>query len=276
MRVRRAIGSFLLLSGVLALLFAAYYVFDFVREDRALALWLDQRTASLPQDDDRAVVDDLVGYLSGLPTSETTGRMGYWNPLYGVLKARPIDVLQNGGFCGNRARLLVTLFHMRGIPSRVTYVYNTDGWSRPELGQPYITAFVEVRLDDRWAAVEPYLAVLFLRADGSPATAADLAADPTLISARAPTWYKTDLYNYREIRGIRWGKFPGGEKIRSGLASVTSPSWVNDLHYPFWVHRPNLLIALASGAAGTAALLLGRRLFAVPVAPATARAPAVG
>ena len=271
MRVRRTLGGILTLGGALALLLAAYYVIDFVRERRALARFLETRVAVVAAGDDLALADDLVAYLGGLPNSETTYRMGYLNPLYAVLKARPIDVLKNGGFCGNKSRLLVTLFHLKGIPARVTYLYNPEGWNRPDLGQPYITAFVEVWLDGRWAVIDPYIAVLFRRADGSPATAPDLAADPELIRAHAPRWYKPELFNFREIRGIRWGKFPGGEGIRSAIAAVSSDGFVNDLHYPFWAHRPNLLIALASGCAGSVAVILGRRLMRPP-ARATAGA----
>ena len=262
--------------GALALLVAAYYVFDFVRERQALVRFLDGRLAALPADDEVALAADLVGYLGTLPNEETTHRMGYLNPLYAFLKARPIDILENGGFCGNKARLLVTLFHLRGIPSRVTYLYNPEGRNRPELGQPYITAFVEVRLDGRWAAIEPYLAVLFRRADGSPATAADLAADPGLIRAQAPKWYTPELFNFREIRGIRWEKFPGGEAVRSGIAAVSSDAFANDIHYPFWAHRPNLLLALAAGGAGTIALLLGRRLRTGGATRAAEPARAIG
>lgn len=276
MPARRAIGFLLSLLGALALLVAAYYIYDFARERQQLARFLEERASALPARNDVALADDLVGYLGTLPNGETTHRMGYLNPLYAFLKARPIDVLHNGGFCGNKARLLVTLFHLEGIPSRVTYLYNEAGWSRPELGQPYITAFVEVRIDDRWAAIDPYIAVLFRRADGSPATAADLAADPDLIRARAPRWYKADLYNFREIRGIRWGKFPGGERIRSGLAAVTSEAFVNDIHYPFWAHRPNLLIALGAGIAGGIAIALGRRLRRGGTSRAAAPARAIG
>jgi hypothetical protein len=272
MRVRRALGWILSLVGALTLLLAADYGFDFVRERRELARFLETRVALVPAGDDVALADNLVAYLGTLPDGETTNRMGYLNPLYAVLKARPIDVLKNGGFCGNKARLLVTLFHLQSIPSRVTYLYNPEGWNHPELGQPYITAFVEVRLDDRWAAIDPYIAVLFRRPDGSPATAADLVADPELIRARAPKWYKPELFNFREIRGIRWGKFPGGERLRSGIAAVTSEAFVNDLHYPFWAHRPNLLIALASGFVGMVALALGRRLRRPADAGASTRA----
>ncbi|HUD71252.1 MAG TPA: transglutaminase-like domain-containing protein [Dongiaceae bacterium] len=261
MRVRRTLGWLLTLCGALALLIAAYYIFDYVRERQALVEFLDQRVAGLPEASDIALVDDLVAYMGRLPDGETTHRMGYANPLYAFLKARPIDVLRNGGFCGNKARLLVTLFHLRGIPSRVNYVYNVEGWNRPELGQPYVTAFVEVRLEDRWAVIDPYIAVLFRRADGSPATAADLAADPELIRMRAPKWYKPELFNFREIRGIRWGKFPAGEQVRTRLAAITSDAFVNELRYPFWAHRPNLLIALTTGLVGAAALVFGRGLL---------------
>jgi transglutaminase-like putative cysteine protease len=183
--------------------------------------------------------------------------MPYHNPLYRVLKARPVDVLEHGGFCGNKSRLLVTLLHLRGIPARIVYLYNEAGWTRPDVGQPYVTAFVEARLDDRWVAVDPYLGILFRNGAGLPATTAELAADPDLVRALAPKWYRPEFFNYREIRGIRWGKFPMGERIRGGIARLTSPAWANGIHYPWWAQRPNLLLAGIAAAASFPALLGG-------------------
>jgi hypothetical protein len=68
------------------------------------------------------------------------------------------------------------------------------------------------------------------------------------------------LFNYREIRGLRWGKFPFGERIHDLLARLISPGWVNDLHYPFWAHRPNLILATVSALLGSGCLALGLAL----------------
>jgi len=183
--------------------------------------------------------------------------MRYHNPLYRVLKARPIDVLEHGGFCGNKSRLLVTLLRMRGVPARVVYLYNPEGSARKDVGHPYVTAFVETRLDGRWVVADPYLGILFRNGSGLPATAAELAADPDLVRAAAPQWYQPEFFNYREIRGIRWGKFPMGERLHDAIAWLTSPAWANGIHYPWWAQRPNLLFAGLAGGASVVGLLGG-------------------
>jgi len=254
MSMRRWVGVLLIAGGLVAAAVSLFYYLDYRREQVALERFLSGRPGAVAGGSPVALVEDLTTFLGTLPDGETTARMPYQNPLYAVLKARPIDVLEHGGFCGNRSRLLVTLLHLRGIPARVTYLYNEAGWTRPDVGQPYVTAFVEVRIDDRWVVADPYIGVLFRNRAGLPATAAELAADPDLVRVMAPKWYRPEFFNYREIRGIRWGKFPMGEQVRSGIARLASTAWADGIHYPWWAQRPNLLFAGVSGAAAILAL----------------------
>jgi transglutaminase superfamily protein len=272
MSLRKGVALLLVALGLVATAASIFYAVDFAREQRALRQFLDGRPAAAPGGDPEALVEDLTTYIGSLPSDETTARMPYHNPLYGVLRARPIDILEHGGFCGNKSRLLVTLLSLRGIPARLVYLYNEEGFRRPDVGHAYVTAFVEVRLGDRWAAADPLLGVLFRDAAGLPATAADLAADPGLVRARAPRWYRPEFFNYREIRGIRWSKFPAGESLHGGIARLTSPGWANDLHYPWWAQRPNLMLALLAGVIALGALASGAVLWRRgPRAPSRAR-----
>jgi len=242
--MRRIATMTLFLCAALAGGASVYYAFDYVGEQRALAAFLDSRLEHLSEGDVVAELDDLTAFMKTLPSDETTERVDYLNPLYSILRARPLDVLRLGGYCGNKSRLLLALLHLQGIPARLAYIYNPEavGWKR--VRQPYITAFVEVEVDHRWIVVDPFLGFVYRNADGDPATAKELAADPSLISRQAPPWFDPAVYNYRDIRGIRWIKTPAGEKIRNGLARLTSEEWVESLHYPFWIHRPNLVLAL--------------------------------
>lgn len=256
---RRAGFVALVFAGVVSLAGASYYLLDYVQENRTLDRFMQERFAPADRANDADAVEGLTRYLGSLPGEETTAQVGYLNPLYRILKARPADVLRYGGFCGNKARLLVTLLRTRGIESRVMYVFNTEGWTRPDVGHPYVTAIVEVGLAGRWAIADPYIGILFRRDDGLPATAADLAADPALVRSQAPLWYSSELYDYRELRGIRWGKFPLGEGLHDLLAAILSPARVNTIHYPWWVQRPNLLMAIALVALGFVAFALAWR-----------------
>ena len=234
----------------------AWYVRDYTHEQRALSKFLDDRGLSDPIVDPIAAVRDLTAYLSTLPDGETTRRLRYVNPLYGVLRARPIDVLQHGGFCGNKSRLLVALLGLRGIPARLSYIYNPAALATGKADQPYVTAFVEVRVDDRWIVADPLLGLVFHDGTGRPVTSADLAARPDLVRSQAPAWYTPEVFDYREIRGIRWAKFPAGERLQNSLVAVLSPALVNAVRYPLWVQRPNLVVAVLAGAVGAAALIL--------------------
>jgi transglutaminase superfamily protein len=259
MTARRARSFALALAGLVFLAGAGYYFGDYMHENQALDRFMHDRFAVAQGATETDVVGQLTAYLGSLPGEETTARVGYLNPLYRFLKARPEDVLQYGGFCGNKARLLVTLLKTRGIEARVMYVFNPEGWTRPDVGHPYVTAIVEVGLGGRWVIADPYIGTLFRRGDGLPAAATDLAADPALVRAQAPSWYSSDFYNYRELRGIRWCKFPLGERVHDLLGHVLSPASVNAFHYPWWAQRPNLLIALAFGAVSVVAFALALR-----------------
>jgi hypothetical protein len=257
MKPTRVCGFLLLAACVATLLPAVFYLVDYRREQADLVRFLDGFPAAGAERETLALVESLTGYLHGLPDGETTARMSYTNPLYRFLKARPLDVLERGGFCGNKSRLLVTLLDLRGIGARVAYLYNEAGNAEPDIGQPYVTAFVEVNLNGRWVVADPYLGVVFRNVTGAPATAAELASDPALIRVATPAWYEPEFFNYREIRGIRWGKFPLGEEIRRGIALLTSPAWANGIHYPWWAHRPNLVLSGVAGVASCVALIAG-------------------
>jgi hypothetical protein len=234
-----------------------YYVVDYVGEQRALVAFLDSRLDNVPEGDVVALLDDLTAYMKTLPSDETTARVEYLNPLYPFMRARPIDVLRLGGYCGNKSRLLIALLHLQGIPARLAYIYNPEAVGLGRIRQPYITAFVEVEVDRRWIVVDPFLGFVYRNAGAAPAIAAELAMDPSLIARQAPPWFDPAIYHYRDIRGIRWTKTPAGETLRAALVRLVSEQWVGTLHYPHWVQRPNLVFALLGGISSLLCLAAG-------------------
>jgi hypothetical protein len=257
MNPRRLYGTVLALGGLVGLLASGFYLLDYWREQHVLRQYLGGLPEIRGGAEDGRVIEVLTRRIGALPDGETTARMGYLNPLYDVVRARPVDVLRYGGFCGNKARLLIALLELRGIPARLVYLYNERGLSNPKVRQPYVTAVVEARLGDRWIVADPLLGVLFRNAQGVPATAAELAAAPALVRRQAPAWYDADLFDYRELRGVRWVKFPGGEAIRAQLARLVSEEWVDGMHYPLWVQRPNLLMSIVGAVLGVTLLASG-------------------
>lgn len=268
LKMRRILTIVLLLCAALAGSSCAYYGLDYLNEQRTLDAFLDSRLQGVAEGDVVALLDDLTAYMMTLPQDETTARIDYLNPLYPIMRARPLDVLRLGGFCGNRSRLLISLLHLKGIPARLAYIYNPEAVGWKQIRQPYITAFVEVEIGGRWIVVDPYLGFVFRNADGAPATSAELARDPSLIARQAPGWYDPEIYNYREIRGIRWEKTAVGGMLQNVLARLVSDDRVGALHYPHWVQRPNLVFALLGGSLCLA--FLGSGLWAMR-APARSR-----
>lgn len=252
---RNLLWSGLILGAFLSLVVVCFYLRDYALEQAELRVFLRTREHVVQSSNPLRIVEDLTGYISQLPDEETTAIMNYKNPLYRVLKARPLDVLRHGGFCGNKARLLVSLLEIENIPARISYIYNDRASSDPKIRQPYVTAFTEVDIGGRWIVADPLLGIVFRNVEGRPATALDLAENLQLVVNQAPHWYKTDVFDYQDIRGIRWSKFPAGEPIRDVLAALKSTRWVNALHYPYWVQRPNLVIAILAGTTFVLAIL---------------------
>ncbi len=255
MLTSRVLSRGLLAGACLTALGTLYYLGDYVLEQRQLRDFLAGRPALTSSGDPLARTRALTQFIATLPQGETTGRVGYINPLYRFLRARPLEVVRYGGFCGNKSRLLLTFLRMDGIPSRLTYLFNEKGLDDPKIGyKTYVTAFVEVEIDGRWIVADPLLGVVFENAAGLPATTDELAEAPSLITQQAPPWYTPGMFDYRDVRHFHWAKFPGGERLRVMLQGLGFGEGIDTLSYPFWAHRPNLVLAL--GFAMTTFLLL--------------------
>ncbi|MDA0746542.1 MAG: transglutaminase-like domain-containing protein [bacterium] len=173
---------------------------------------------------------------------ETTGQIRYINPLFMFVKASPVQVNELGGECGDLVRLTVTLLRLSGISARRVHLYNVRGLDLP-LKEAYTHAVVEVLIDGQWYVVDPTMGLMFRKADGS-LTAMEELADNVLLSKLVGDTYDLELFNYQEVRRIRWDKFVLGNSIYRVLREIFGKSYVNSITYPAWAERPNLMFSV--------------------------------
>jgi transglutaminase-like putative cysteine protease len=102
-----------------------------------------------------------------------------------VLGGTEEEIIARGtDWCTDVARAACALCQVAGIPSRIVFLADT--------GHAYSGhAIVEAHRAGAWGAVDAVTAVVYRRADGSPATTWDLMADPDLVERHGPAAYTT-------------------------------------------------------------------------------------
>lgn len=207
--------------------------------------------------------------LSGVETTQ----QGKLSGPYRLLKAPPADAARIGGQCGNLTRLFTTTARISGLKARRAHLYQVKGLDRP-IPEAYVHAIVEVEIGDRWIIVDPLYGVVYRNENGELADSADLAAQPGLVRANIenrpipddyllfpPADYNFDLYQFQELRRVRWTILPGGERIRSLVASVIGEEGANLIAYPHSFERPHVFLAAVYGMGGLAFAGLGAFLY---------------
>lgn len=230
----------------------------------------EKKLARLPANPNTPALDDAdrlaaqlevmalaTARLSGFDTTLHGERSGP----YRILKAPPADAARIGGQCGNLTRLFTTTARLAGLEARRAHLFEIKGLDRPR-PESYVHAIVEVKLEDedRWVIVDPLYGVVYRNAAGALATSADLAAEPHLVKVNVenrpipddymhfpPAEYNFDLYHFKELRRIRWTILPGGERIRSLVASVIGEDGANLIAYPHSFERPHIFLAAFYG-----------------------------
>ena len=110
-----------------------------------------------------------------------------------------IDIARRGyGYCDQSAHVFATLAHFAGYDVHLLFLRAADGVS------PHTVA--EVRVDDRWVLVDPWLGFLFLDRAGRLAGTADLGTAAALPRGYALIGADIDEGHFQ--RGTRFETFP--------------------------------------------------------------------
>jgi hypothetical protein len=239
--IRRPWGLALMFIPLLGLqvISLAYYV----REQGSLADYLKQvaKPSSLPSEQ----VKVIVLSFRGMPDAENDSY--FLTPLFRFLRPTPWQVIEQGGECSDRSRLLIALLRLRGIHASKWALYNGQG-------QP-THAVVEADVESGKMVADPLFGLWFPKPQGGYYGIDDLRNDPRILPQRIDelrarglqrgtdrlATYPIDQYPYTYARSINWNKSAVFEFTYRLLRRVLG-NGVDDLPRPSFTSEPPLMV----------------------------------
>jgi hypothetical protein len=185
-------------------------------------------------------------------------------PGLSFLRPTALQVLEKGGDCADRSRLLIELLKREGVHASKVALHDRQGAAQH--------AVVQARIedDDRSMVVDALFGVYFPNERGGYYSVWDIHEDESILAERlrelGPTQpftrdYPLERYTYEAPRTINWNKSWATQQLYRVLSRIMGPR-VDDLPRPSIVGDPVLLtlaiavLAQLTGALG--ALLFGR------------------
>ena len=229
---------------------------SFYSDQRYLGHLFD-RIAS-PSSEPSSQVKQALAFLRQLPAKES----GSYFLISALSFLRPTarQVAEQGGDCGDRARLLVRLFSLRGIEASKWALYSND--LRPE------HAVMQIITERGPMAVDPLFGLWFPRPGGGYFGIEDLRRDSSLLSERIDDlrargeqpgagrleFYPLDTYIYDHARTMNWEKWPGGTMLYAFLFALLGAR-VDRIPRASFLEEPALIVIAGTAALQTSILL---------------------
>lgn len=173
----------------------------------------------------------------------------------GFLGPTPLDVVEGGGWCSDRSRLLAALLNNSGIPAHVVMLRPCEGCSSNH-------TVVEAFTGDFWMAVDPTYGLVYSKSDGTYASIEDLEKGSELVhktilsyqgdNARAAS-YDLHRYSYKYPLRMNFDRDPLTRFFGEALTLFVER--LELVRRPQLLERPRLF-ALVGLAATTALALL--------------------
>ncbi len=125
--------------------------------------------------------DQLASYVKqnrsaitvGVPAPSAFDQSGF----FGSLGLTPAEVLERGGPCASKSRLMTTLMHLQGLDAHRLQLYDEDA--------NVVHSVVEIEVEGgSWMVGDPLYGLYFPRPEGGFYTAAELGADHEIVRMR--------------------------------------------------------------------------------------------
>ena len=251
-RRRRFFVTILILLLVLQSVSFVYYL----REQRVLAAYVGRvADPGLPPS------EQVKALVLSLKDKSGDGNDGsFLLPVFRFLRPTPWQVLENGGDCGDRSRLLIALLRPRGIHASKWALYNAQGESKH--------AVVQADVESGDMVADPLFGIWFPKPQGGYFGIRELRQDPSILTQRIGElranglrpgaarleFYEFNDYIYSNARTINWNK----------SSILKSTYWVlhgilggraNEIGRPAFVEEPALMVIYGSAAFELALLL---------------------
>ena len=162
---------------------------------------------------------------------------------FGLLGPTPLNVVEDGGWCSDRSRLLAALLNKIGVPAHVVML-------RPCQECPANHTVVEAFTGDFWMAVDPTYGLVYSKLDGTYASIEDLAKNSELLhdtedSARAAS-YDPLRYSYEYPLRMNFDRDPFTRLFGAMLTLFVER--LESVRRPQLLERPRLLVLVGLAA----------------------------
>jgi hypothetical protein len=181
-------------------------------------------------------------------------------PVFRPLRPTARQVMEDGGDCADRSRLLIALLHLRGIKGSKWALYNAKGES--------VHAVVEANVETGKMVADPLFGLWFPKPQGGYYDIHELKKDPTILGARVAELraegiqpgvdrlqlYPLNDYVYSSARTINWNKNALSRGIYSSLHGILGDQ-AGELGRPRFVEEPPLMVIYGMAAVQFVTLL---------------------
>jgi hypothetical protein len=175
-----------------------------------------------------------------------------FNPNYYLFKAlgaTPKQVLEEGGDCSNKSRLVSAILNIYGINSTLLLLYGCESCGP-------VHTVVEAQYDKGWMVSDPVFDLVFPNTNGGFYGLKDLKQDigilPNRLNLLAQDRGSANkiLYYRRYDETYEWAKYINWDKnyFTMNIASALNAIGINpdEVRRPYFLEDPKLLLSLAS------------------------------
>jgi hypothetical protein len=244
MRIRKVIAV------VIVCLFAlqCISIIDYLKEEEYLSGLMDRiAPRSLPPSEQAIKV---VESLKPLPEIDNSSY--FLLPIFRVLRPMPRQVLEQGGDCGDRSRLVIRMLRLHGIGASKWALYTKEMKS--------VHAVVELQAENGKMVADPLYGLWFPSPSGGYYSIRELRQSPNILSERIQSLveqgkrpgtsnlrkYPVEEYSYTYAKTINWEKWVVTWPLYKALSVIMGPG-VDDLQRPMFVEAPQIMVVMIAG-----------------------------
>ncbi|MGE5108636.1 MAG: transglutaminase domain-containing protein [Sphingobacteriales bacterium] len=117
-----------------------------------------------------------------------------------ILHPSTVDLMTGNGACGSYSIVLARILKSNDMKVRIGQMKVNGAYGGH--------MFVETKTEDGWIVLDPTFNMYFKKANGQPASFADLNSNWSYYKAQLPPGYNPE-YSYEDVRYTNWNKIPG-------------------------------------------------------------------
>ena len=242
-----------LITVVIACLFVLQCIsfIDYLNEEEYL-LGLMDRVAprSLPPSEQAIKVLESLKVLPVKDFSALQQDSRYFLlPIFSFLRPMPRQVLEQGGDCADRSRLVIRMLRLHGIGASKWALYTKEMKS--------VHAVVELEAENGKMVADPDFGLWFPRSSGGYYSIRELRQSPKILRDRIQSFveqgkrpgavdlrkYPLDDYSYEYAKSINWEKWAVTWPLYKALSIIMGPS-IDNLQRPAFVEAPQLMVVI--------------------------------